>query len=169
MALFTHLLVRARMRGRACALLDLRLVCVYVGMKLLVAPFWYLRNNSHSVMFVFLLTRRSHWRTGKTRRRASDGFFFSSPLSVFLEQPNMLEGLGAVFPRRARGDGSSRSDVTIAGFTFFSFSLRKRAYGNFQGDWQMHDVSSTSYTGLERAGDYLPRWCHLFTELIPNT
>ena len=33
--------------------ISLRLVCVYVGMKLLVAPFCYLRNKLHSVMFVF--------------------------------------------------------------------------------------------------------------------
>lgn len=90
------------------------------------------------------------------------GFFL--PPRCLLQAPNTYDWLSlesqrnwAVFPWRA-----SWSDVTITALTFLTVSLCKCS--NSVSDWRIHDVSSTSYICLESAGDYLPRWRHLFTK-----
>lgn len=146
-------------------------VCVYVGMEPLVAPFL-LFTQQPAFRHVCVFADWARWLTHrKNRSTCLCSTYF--PQCVFFRHQNMF---GRLSKGKARGSESffhggpvETNPVGVMSPSQFLpfFSVCK--YSNFLSDWRIHDVSGTSYICLDRVEDYLPRWCHLFTKLIPNT
>ena len=125
--------------------ISLRLVCVYVGIKPLVAPSCYLRNNLHSVMFVFSADRAQ-------ATDAQEKQVYVRPLHLFFPRVFLRHQTRSTDSRRRRqGIRAVRSPVetnAVGGWCHSCYLFSASASANvviFLSDWRVHYISSSSY------------------------